>query len=102
MTIQQREIADGEIVVEVEGSLTGPDAEGFQSLLEELTEKKIKELTLDLSQTTGVNSTTIGRILLAQRKLEDSGIVLRIEGCSDAVYQTMTSINLDKIISIVQ
>jgi anti-anti-sigma factor len=92
--------AAGELVLEVEGSLTGQDAEEFQKRLDEITVSEYNSIVLDLKKTVAINSACIGRILLARRKLEESGSELRINGCSPAVYDTLKSINLDKIVPI--
>ena len=101
MTYQKKIVSEKEIALEVEGSLTGPEAEDFQAALEEVSsDSSLSTLTLNLTETTAINSASIGRILLAQRKLEETGAFLQIDGCSDAVYETLTSINLHKVVTI--
>ena len=100
MTYKKTKVSDGETALEVEGSLTGSDAEEFQSVLDEVSKEPLKILTLDFTAVTAINSATIGRILLAQRRLDESSVILQIDGCSPSVYETLKSINLDKIVTI--
>ena len=98
--ITRNEVSPGQVALVIEGSLSGADAQEFQSLLEDITSKEYKMVTLDMAQTTAINSACIGRILLARKKLKDSDGDIQIKGCGEAIYESLTSLNLDKLIII--
>lgn len=98
--ITRNEISPGQVTLVIDGSLSGANAQEFQSQLEDITSKEYTLVTLDMAQTTSINSACIGRMLLARKKLKDSSGDIQVKGCSDVIYESLTSLNLDKLINI--
>ena len=100
--IQRNEIAPGQVILEIDGSLSGSIAQDFQDMLEDIVSKNYEMITLDMQKTTSINSACIGRMLLARKKLKDVNAAIQIKGCSDVIYESLTALNLDKLITIVK
>lgn len=98
--VAKKEVAPGQVVLEIDGNLSGNVAQEFQRLLEETAAQDCKSLTLDMTRTTAINSASIGRILLARKKLKEAHGVIQIKGCNEVIYESLTALNLDKLISI--
>ena len=94
------EISKDEILLEVEGSLSGEATDDFQQALEELTEGRHHTLTLNLARVKSINSSSIGKILLCKKKLSDQSREIRIRGCSDALFNTFQLIRFDKLVNV--
>ncbi len=94
------ELSENEILLKAKGALTGDTAEEFQKSLQSLAAGGHKIITLDLSEVTTINSTCIGKILLLRKNLAEQDRVIRIRGCSDALYNTFQLIKLDRLVSI--
>jgi anti-anti-sigma factor len=98
--ILRRENSKEEVTLSVQGPLDSDTAEQFQKQLNELAAGEYRVLTLDLSEVPSINSTCIGKILLLRKSLTEQDRLIRIKGCSDAVYNTLQLIKFDKLINV--
>ena len=98
--IHRAESNANELVLEIEGDLAGANAQELQKYFDDQLPRMCKILTLEMSKTTSISSSAIGKILLARRKFKTSEIEMRIVGCSDDIYDTLVSLNLDKLMPI--
>ena len=98
--ILTRELDDGEVRVEVSGALNGEMAVEFQELLETLAEGNATVVTLDLSNVPAINSACIGKILLHRRRLTEAKRSVRIDGCSEPLFNTFRLIKFDRLVPI--
>jgi anti-anti-sigma factor len=96
----QKEASRDEIVLSVQGPLSGEATAEFQTQMEELAAGRYLTITLDFSQTPSINSSALGKILLFRQKLAESGRTLQIVGCSEPLFKTFQMIKFDKLVSI--
>ena len=96
----RREKSQEEVELQVQGPLDSETAEEFQGILQDLAASDYKTITLDLSQVPSINSTSIGKILLLRKSLTEQDRLIRIHGCSEALYTTFQLIQFDKQIEI--
>jgi anti-anti-sigma factor len=96
----QNERSKEEVELRVQGALDSDTAEEFQEILKDLAASDYKTITLDLSQVPSINSTSIGKILLLRKSLTEQDRLIRIDGCSEALYTTFQLIQFDKQINI--
>ncbi|UCF97623.1 MAG: STAS domain-containing protein [Spirochaetaceae bacterium] len=89
-----------EVQLRVEGPLDSEAAEAFQKELSTLAAGDYKTITLDLSEVPSINSTCIGKILLLRKSLTEQERMIRINGCSEAVYNTFQLIKFDRLVNI--
>jgi len=96
----RNEISKDEVQLRVQGPLSSDAAEEFQKSLHALAATNHKTITLNLSEVPSINSTCIGKILLLRKNLADQDRVIRVNGCSDALYNTFQLIKFDKLVRI--
>jgi anti-anti-sigma factor len=96
----QNEKSRHEVELRVQGPLASEAAEEFQKVLQELSAGDYKIISLDLSGVPSINSTCIGKILLLRKSLAEQDRTIRINGCSDALYNTFQLIKFDRLVSI--
>jgi len=96
----QKETSREEIVLAVQGPLSGETTPEFQTRMEELTAGRYLTITLDFSETPSINSSALGKILLFRKKLAEGGRTLQIVGCSDPLFKTFQMIKFDKLVTI--
>lgn len=96
----QKKVNKDEILLQISGPLNGEPANEFQKQLEELSTGAHKTITLDLSEVSSINSSCIGKILLFRKKLSEQDRTIRIQGCSDSLYNTFQLIKFDKLLNI--
>ena len=96
----EKETSREEIVLSVQGPLSGETTAEFQTRMEELTSGRYVTVTLDFSQTPSINSSALGKILLFRKKLAEGGRTLQIVGCSDPLFKTFQMIKFDKLVTI--
>jgi anti-anti-sigma factor len=94
------ESSEGEVQLKVSGPLNNQAAEEFQKELAELAAGDYKTIILDLREVPSINSTSLGKILLLRKTLTEEDRTIRINGCSEALYNTFQLINFDRLISI--
>ncbi|HVP19173.1 MAG TPA: STAS domain-containing protein [Spirochaetia bacterium] len=98
--IVQKEVSRDEVILAVNGSLSGEATNEFHFRLEQLASGQYLTVSLDLSQTPSINSSALGKILLFRKKLADGGRTLQIVACSDALFKTFQMIQFDKLVTI--
>jgi anti-anti-sigma factor len=84
----------------VSGALSGDAVATFHERMEELCDGRFLIVTLDLSQTTSINSAALGKLLAFQKKLVAKGGTLQIGGCSEGLYRIFQAIQFDKLFQI--
>ncbi len=94
------EISKDEVELRVQGPLSSDAAEEFQKTLHDLATGDHKTISLNLSGVPSINSTCIGKILLLRKYLTEQNRVIRVNGCSDALYNTFQLIKFDRLVSI--
>ena len=100
MLFNVKHVSADEVVLAVDGSLSGESASEFHRQMEELVAGSSKNITLDLSRTPTINSSAIGKIVLFRNKLNEQQRSFRIRGCTDSLYNTFLMTRLDTMISI--
>ena len=98
--LTQKEVSRTEVVLAVQGPLSGEATNDFHFRMEQLASDRYLTISLDLSNTPSINSAALGKILLFRKKLADGGRTLQIVGCSDALYKTFQMIQFDKLVTI--
>jgi len=96
----QKETSRDEITLSIDGPLSGETTTEFQSRMEELVASGHLTVTLDLSRTSSINSSALGKILLFRKKLAEAGRTLQIVGCSESLFKTFQMIKFDKLVTI--
>jgi len=97
---ERKTISKDEVVLEVSGSLSGEATNEFHQQIEELVAGNSTKITLDLSKTTTINSSALGKILLFRKRLAEQERTLQIRGCSEPLFKTFQMIKFDTLISI--
>jgi anti-anti-sigma factor len=97
---ERKELSKDEVLLTVVGSLTGENINEFHRLVEELATESYSTITLDLSGTTSISSSALGKILLFRKKLAEARRTFQIRGCSDTLFKTFQMIKFDSLISI--
>jgi anti-anti-sigma factor len=96
----RNEVSSDEVELQVQGPLSNDAAEEFQKTLHDLAAGDHKTITLNLSEVPSINSTCIGKILLLRKNLTEQDRIIRVNGCSDALYNTFQLIKFDRLVSI--
>jgi anti-anti-sigma factor len=96
----RKTVSPTEVMLEIHGPLSGETTNEFHKHLQDLSGEKATVVTLNLSDVSTINSSSLGKILLFRKKLSEEGRTLQIKGCSDALYKTFQMIKFDKLISI--
>jgi anti-anti-sigma factor len=97
---ERKMISKDEVVLEVSGSLSGETTNEFHQHIEELAAGDSVKITLDLTNTTAINSSALGKILLFRKRLAEQERTLQIRGCSESLFKTFQMIKFDTLISI--
>jgi anti-anti-sigma factor len=100
MMFNVKHLSSDEVVLYVDGSLSGETTSEFHRQMDELVAGTYKKITLDLSRTPTINSSAMGKIVLFRNKLNAQQRSLQIHGCSESLYKTFLMIRLDTMISI--
>ena len=98
--LRQETVSSREVILIVDGPLTGPAVEEFQQKMEELCAGRFQKITLDLAQCAAINSAALGKFLVFRKKLDEAGGTLRVSRCSDGLYRVFTAIKFDKLFPI--
>ncbi len=96
----KKEVSPEEVVLEIHGPLSGETTNEFHRYLQEISAEACPTVTLNLTEVSTINSSSLGKILLFRKKLSEEGRTLKIKGCSDALYKTFQMIKFDKLIPI--
>jgi anti-anti-sigma factor len=100
MMFSKKILSDEEVVLEIEGPLTGDTAAEFKNQLLELTAGSWPCITLNLLAVPAINSASIGKVLLFRKNLAEAGRVLQIRGCSEALHTSLKMCKLDSLMLI--
>jgi anti-anti-sigma factor len=95
-------VSGDETILIASGPIAGEATADFGKKVEALVGGRASNITLDLSQVPAMNSEAIGKLLLLRKKLADQKRVLRIQGCSDPLWQIFKTIKLDTLIPMQQ
>ncbi|MBN1523486.1 MAG: STAS domain-containing protein [Spirochaetales bacterium] len=100
MIFKKHEAGD-ELIVEIEGQLSGDNTEkAFQNELRDLEKTPHMVITFNLTHVNAINSANIGKFFLFMNRLKAHGRSLRIKGCSDTLYQTFQLIRLEDFLPV--
>ncbi|HTO21771.1 MAG TPA: STAS domain-containing protein [Spirochaetia bacterium] len=97
---QRKDLSKNEVVLSVDGPLNAEATSEFHRQVEDLVAASYATIILDLSRTESINSSALGKILLFRKKLAEDRRVIRIKGCSEALYKTFMMIKFDALIPI--
>jgi len=97
---QRKDLSKTEVVLSVEGPLAGEATAEFHRQVEDLVAASYSTIILDLSKTESINSSALGKILLFRKKLAEDRRIIKIKGCSEALFRTFKMIKFDTLIPI--
>lgn len=100
MMFSRKILSAEEVVLEVQGPLTGDTASEFLRHLVELAAGSWPCITLNLHAVPAITSASIGKILLFRKNLAEAGRVLQIRGCSEALLKNLQMVKLDSLMPI--
>jgi anti-anti-sigma factor len=89
------QVEDGNIVRFV-GRLDAAQAEKALQALDRMS----GAVTIDMSGLEYISSAGLGAILVTQKRLSQSGGMLKIKGCSDHVRHIFTLVRLDQVLTL--
>ena len=87
--------------VRLEGTCDLATAPELRNALQQLTPPEIREVTVEVSALEFIDSTGLGVILGAMRRLREGAGTLRIAGASGTVRRVLEITDLDKVIPMV-
>jgi anti-anti-sigma factor len=93
-------VSGGETILTAVGPIAGESVAEFGRKIEALVAGRATTVTLDLSHADGMSSDAIGKLLELKKKLVEQKRVLRIQGCSDTLWDVFKRIKLDSLIPI--
>ena len=89
------------VVVPLSGEQSLPEATRLRErLLELIGDNTLRVIIVDLSAVTFIDSTTIGVIIGARKRLSTQGRHLWLAAPTEAVHRTLTVIALDKLMPV--
>ena len=91
-------VSSDETILIAIGPIAGDSAAEFGKKIEALVAGRASTVTLHLSQSSGMNSESIGKLLSLRKTLVEQKRVLRIQGCSDQLWSVFKMIKLDSLI----
>lgn len=94
--------SDATIEAKFAGPITEADGETLRNAFETMSAVGAKLVKLDLSLVPVISSTNIGKLIVFYKRLKSQRRDLVIEGIHDNLYELFTSINLDKMLTIVR
>src|SRR5579863_8706444 len=101
LEIKKKEIRPGVVVLEMTGRITmGQDCRQVEQEVERLIEQNQKEIILDLSGISLIDSTGIGQIVKCLCKLKTAGGSLRLAGLKGMVAGVFKITKVDQVIGI--
>ena len=99
MSIEQRSIDPGITVLQVQGKISaGHHARELAAKIDDLVQSGARHVIFDLTETTYVDSTGLGMIVMFGGKLKKNAGELRIVGASGLVANTLTLCKVPEII----
>jgi anti-sigma B factor antagonist len=94
--VTRRPLSDGGVELLVSGELDLATAEGFEPLLLETIETSERTVAVDFANCSFVDSSGVRALIVAARKMEQSGRTLRITGARAQVRDLFQMIVLDR------
>jgi len=95
------EKSEDEIILYISGTLMGEKAPmDLQKQFDILIQKPHTHIILNMKETTGINSSCIGRLFMARKHLAEKGKTIKIRGCSDNLMRTFQIIKANQLIEI--
>ena len=91
-----------EIKATFSGPITESDGEPLRNAFEKMMQDNHKTVKLDLSLVPIMTSTGIGKLIVFYKRLKGQNRELIIKGIHNNLYDLFTSINLDKMLTIVK
>jgi anti-sigma B factor antagonist len=99
LEIRRKTIEPEIMVLQLVGRVTmGKPCEDLETAVDELVEKKVRKVIIDLSETARVDSTGLSTIVTCFRKLKDGGGELRLAGARGVVGQIARAANIQRIV----
>jgi anti-anti-sigma factor len=91
-------VAGDETILTAVGPIAGESVAEFGRKIKALVAGRATTVTLDLSHAEGMSSDAIGKLLELKKQLVEQKRVLRIQGCSDTLWDVFKRIKLDSLI----
>jgi len=96
MNIKKHEPEGDEIVVELEGSLSGDESvRDLERLIADLEHSPCRSVVLNCLKVPSINSSNLGKLFLFFNKLKNEGRQLKIRGCSETLFKTFQLIEME-------
>ncbi|HEQ72027.1 MAG TPA: anti-sigma factor antagonist [Spirochaetia bacterium] len=96
MIFKKTTVSGDDIIVELEGSLSGDEsAAELQQILDELEQSGQNHIILNFLKVPAINSSNLGKLFLFFNKVKNTGRSLKIRGCSEALYKTFQLIEME-------
>lgn len=100
MMFDVKHVSKEEVILRIDGPLSGESTVEFHSQMVELIAGSCKKITLDLSKTPAINSAAMGMIVRFNKNLNEQQRSFQIRGCSESLYSIFLMIKIDTLISI--
>jgi anti-anti-sigma factor len=96
MNIKKHVAGEDEIIVTLEGSLSGDESvRELEEVLTELEQSTFRTVILNCLNVPAINSSNIGKLFLFFNKLRAEGRQFKIRGCSDTLFKTFQLIEME-------
>ena len=96
MLFKKTKMNDDEIVVEIEGSLSGDESSReLQAILDEIEAGKQKSIVLNFLKVPAINSSNLGKLFLFFNRIRGAGRTMKIKGCSETLFKTFQLIEME-------
>ncbi len=101
MIMEQIKNGNGKVTLIPEGRIDVVNSQNLKQELLNLYNDGVKEIVIDFSKITSIDSSGLGKLLLFQKKLKERGGELRIINVTNDYIQNMFKmIHLNKVIKI--
>lgn len=98
MSLSVTEKEHNTVVIQITGDFIFSLQKEFRNAYENLNSKKT--IIIDLRETTYMDSSALGMILILNDKVSRSGSTIKVINCKEAIKRIFLMTNLDKIIEI--
>lgn len=96
----KHELKEDKIFIYLKGNIIFEDTTSVSIYLDKLLSREFEEAVLNLSEVTGITSSTIGAIIDFHKKLSVKGRKMRIKGMSEKAYSVFQYFKLDELFPI--
>ncbi len=100
MAFSERRDASGVVVVAVEGQLIVANRQGLKQLLQDALDRGDRRFLLDFTPTAYIDSSGLGALVSANRKVRDAGGDLRLAGLNEDLRSLFELTKLDTLFTI--